>query len=270
MHALTPRTPVTHLFASTALALGLASCADLEGGDETTLGERGRVGFAYDRSCFFDCPIEQPLLVGTRETIQLTGPGDDEGIRARTSDDDLIELAVERDCFCERRDGHPGRLEIADDATCEDAWRKHCDNLVLVRAKKAGDARLELRDHQDELVDAIELHLRKAHAAAFFATHTDRLGTQEATSLELAEGEQVDLEVELYDAQGLVLLAPEGVTWRIEDDGVASVSAWLIGTGAEVEAGLTVTVQARAPGTTDVHVVVPGLDASIPLRVSAP
>ena len=95
--------------------------------EEGSLGESGRVAFGYDRSCFFECPIEQPLLVGAKETIAVTGPGDDPGVTAHTPDDDLVDLAMQRECFCERLDGSPGRLEIASDADCEGPWRKHCE-----------------------------------------------------------------------------------------------------------------------------------------------
>lgn len=252
------------LFAVTALAVG---CAPLNQ-DGQSLGELGQVAFGYDRSCFFECAIEQPLLVGTRETIQVTGPGDDEGISASTPDDDIVDLAMERDCFCERKDGNPGRLEIANDAGCAGAWRKHCDNTILVEARRAGDARLQLHDARHDLVDTVRLLVRKADRAAFFATYEDRLGTLETDALELTAGERLDLEVELYDTDGVVLLAPEGVAWSVENETLAIVSAWLIGMGKEVSAGLSVGVEAMSPGKTKVTVSVPGLDASIPLTVT--
>lgn len=253
------------LAAIAALAVGCAPTDE----DGQTLGELGQVAFGYDQSCFFECAIEQPLLVGAREKIQVTGPGDDEGITASTPDDDIIDLALERDCFCEREDGNPGRLDIANDADCTGAWRKHCDNIIPVEAKKAGDAHLELHDAQHHLVDRVRLFVRKADRAAFFATYADRLGTLETDALELAAGERLDLEVELYDADGVALLAPGGVSWSIENDTIAIVSAWLIGMGKEVSAGLSVGVEAMSPGKTKVTVSVPGLDASIPVTVTA-
>lgn len=255
--------------ALTVIALGAMGCAPMDD-DGASLGELGHVAFGYDQSCFFECAIEQPLLVGTRETIQVTGPGDDEGITASTPDDDVVALAMERDCFCERRDGHPGQLEIANDAACTGPWRKHCDNTILVEAKKAGDARLQLHDARHDLVDTVRLLVRKADRAVFFATYEDRLGTLQADALDLAAGERLDLEVELYDADGIALLAPEGVAWGVEDEKVAIVSAWLIGMGKEVSAGLSIGVEAMGAGTTHVIVRVPGLEASIPLTVTKP
>jgi hypothetical protein len=270
MHTLRTRVPttVTRLpLVALVIAVGAAGCAPLDN-DGESLGDLGLVGFGYDQSCFFECPIEQPLLVGAKEKIQVTGPGDDAGIVASTPNEDIVDLAMERDCFCEREDGNPGQLDIAKDATCPRAWKKHCDNIILVEAKKAGDARLELHSELKRLVDSVRLHVREADRAAFFATYMDRLGTLEAEDLDLAEGEKVELEVELYDEDGLVLLAPGGVSWSVGDESVAIVSAWLVGMGKEVEAGLGVSIEAKAAGATDVTVTVPGLESSIPLTVT--
>ena len=54
-----------------ALVLACAGC----GGDDFgsgTVGDDGRVEFSFQRSCFFGCPLEQPLLVGARERIELS------------------------------------------------------------------------------------------------------------------------------------------------------------------------------------------------------
>src|ERR1043165_3840758 len=71
---------------------------------DSSLGELGRVAFRYQRSCFFGCPLAQPLLSGTRERILVTEAGNDRGVRAQTSDSAVAEFAMQRDCYCERED----------------------------------------------------------------------------------------------------------------------------------------------------------------------
>src|SRR4051794_30674846 len=89
--------------------VGSAGCKD-DGSEDGTPGELGRVAFTYQQSCFFGCPLEQPLLAGTRETIAVTGAGDEEGVTAQSSDEGVAELAIEHACYCERDDEHGGQI----------------------------------------------------------------------------------------------------------------------------------------------------------------
>lgn len=230
-------------------------------------GELDRVSFAYQRSCFFGCPLAQPLLAGTRERITLDGPGDGEGVRVESSASEHAEFALERACFCQRSDGAGGRIEIADGAGCKAPYRKHCDNDVLVQAGSAGRARLELFDARDALIDRATVIVAEAESAEFEATFADRLGAVAGESFELAAGESFELALALYDAEGQKLLAPEGVHYRVQDADVATVNAFLLGGGAELQAGLDVVVNGKAAGETELEVDVPGLQAQVMLRV---
>lgn len=235
---------------------------------EGQLGELGRVQFTYARSCFFGCLLEQPLLVGTRETIRVTDAGNDPRVKARTEDDEVIELAVERQCHCKREDT-TGQIDIALDGTCEEPWFMSCENLIQVGALQAGDALLELRDGSDALVDRITVHVEEADHARFFGTLPNALGERDDDTFELPVDSRLELRVELYDEQGLELLAPEGVTWRVADPEVATISAFLSGEGAQVEAGREIVVDTHDPGETTVEVEVPGLTAEVTVEVSS-
>jgi hypothetical protein len=247
-------------------ALTAASCQEEELGDGTP-GEMGRVSFGYDRSCFFTCPMEQPLLAGTREKISVDGPGDDRGVEPYTDEPKVAVFAVERDCFCEREDPDT-QIEVAEGASCKNGFEKHCDNTILVEAGVAGEAVLELRDEDGEPVDRVTVIVREADRARFEASYLDRLEAMEGEAFELEVGETIDLEVTLYDYEGQKLLAPEGVTWRVEDDAVANVSTWLGGGGAEIHAGLSADVHGEAPGKTRLTVEVPGLEADVLITVA--
>jgi len=260
--------------AAAFLAAGLAAagCAKPPAGDpggDGTLGDEGRVWFEYERSCFFGCPLEQPLLSGARESIGVDGAGDAEGVIAVSSDPAVAAVALERECYCAREDDRLGRLAIDRDADCPDAWRKHCDNRILIEGGVPGVATLELRDGS-ALVDRVRVVVHEAETARFFTTYADRLGEQEGTALELGATEQAAVRAELYDAEGLGLLAPEGVRWTVADAAVATLVAFSFGAGADVAAGLEVDVQALAAGATALTVSVPGLDSVLDVAVSAP
>ncbi|MDD9932563.1 MAG: hypothetical protein OXT09_03120, partial [Myxococcales bacterium] len=204
-----------------AAALLLGWGAALAGGCEKddfgagTVGEEGEVEFSFQRSCFFGCPLEQPLLVGARERIEVSDAGDGEGVEVRVSDPEVLEVALSRDCFCERRDDRPGRLDIAEDGSCDErAWRKHCDNNIDVEALAAGESFVILEGPDGE-IDRAEVLVREADRAEFEAIFPDQLGTHELESLELGAEDRVEVEVFLYEENGLKLLAPEGVTWRM-------------------------------------------------------
>lgn len=252
-------------FARVAVA-ALVGCAPV-GGDGHTRGEFGQVHFSYKRSCFFGCPIDQPLLSGTREAIELSGRGNDEGIAAKSSDKDVAVFAVERACYCERKDDSNVRVDIAKDAHCEGVFLKTCENTVLVEAKAAGDAKLTLTAEDGSTVDRVTVQVRNADQSLFVATFADRLGSMEANKLDLSEGDTVELKIELFDADGRKLLAPEAVTWRVDDDTIAAVSAFLVGPSGEIQTGLSASVHALAAGEAELTVDVPGNDGTLALHV---
>lgn len=250
---------------SCCLVLALLGCGDQS--VAATLGEQGRVEFQFRRSCFFGCPLEQPLLKGARETIDVDGAGDDEDVQVSVSDRDVLDFAVERECVCRRSSESGGGLQIAEDASCQSPRKKHCDNMILVEALKVGESFVELHDEDGDLIDRAEVFVRKADSALFEAIYPDRLGSFEGTEFELSSDESIDVEVTLYDAEGVELLAPEGVHWAMADPDVAIVNAWLIGRGEQVDAGLGVSVEGVGKGATELSVDVPGLEATVDIIV---
>jgi hypothetical protein len=249
------------------LIAALAGACQSDATIDSSLGELGRVSFRYQRSCFFGCPLAQPLLSGTRERIALSSEGNVEGLRVKSSDADVAEFAIQRDCYCEREDDVGGRIEVDEDARCSAPRTKRCENQILVQAKGAGDADLELRDSHAAVIDRTTLLVREAQSARFRGTRSSALGPREATSFELREAETLDLELTLFDSHGRALLAPEGVHWRSTDASVASVTAFLQAGGAELDAGLDVVVHGDTAGEAEVGVEVPGLEAMVQCQV---
>jgi hypothetical protein len=254
-----------------SLSLGAACLVGCEGpAPDPALGELGRVQFSYQRSCFFGCSLDQPLLSGTREAIAVTGDGDAQAVTAESSAPEVAQFAVERDCYCARNDQLGGRVEVAEDAACDAPRVKHCDNQVLVRAGSVGDATLQLDDAAGQAIDRATILVRAADRARFRGTLASQLGALEASAFQVDIGDTLGLELTLYDAQGRELLAPEGVHWSSSAADVASVSAFLQAGGAELDAGLKVVVDPHAQGEAEIGVEVPGLSTSVQVTVSAP
>lgn len=260
------KTGIARLGLGAAIA-ALAGCAPDDGKSSGTPGELGHVDFNYQRSCFFGCPLEQPLLAGTREQIEVSARGDAEGVRVKSSNPDVAEFKLQRACYCERSD-NDSRLDIREDAKCEGVWHKHCDNQVLVEAHDPGSTWVELHEADGTLIDRARVLVHEAHDAQFAATLPDQLGSDEGTRFDLANGQSLGLQLTLYDAKGLKLLAPEGVDWHVDDVQIATLSGFLIPAGADVHDGLAVTVQAAGPGNTSVHVEVPGLSDEVAIHVT--
>ena len=251
--------PHTPRFALVLLLVAGGACKPIEDKTGGTPGDKGNVEFTYQSGCFFGCPLEQPLLSGTHQVIQVTDPGDVEDLTVRSSDEEVAVFSMERACFCERADS-TRRVDIALDAKCDAPWRKHCDNRVQVEAVADGDARLELRDAHDAVLDRVTVLVRDADRAEFAVTFDDRAGTKQGTHFKAAPGDSLELAATLFDDAGRKLLATDGLKWRTTDAEVATLSAWLRGSGAEVSTGLSVTVQVKSAGSAEVGITVPGLD----------
>ena len=92
-------------------------------------------------------------------------------------------------------------------------------------------------------------------------------GPIETTDFALRVGDEAQVEVELYDAEGRELLAPVGVHWSVDDPAVATVSAFLIASAPMLDDGLAVDLHAVAPGDTMLSVTVPGLEDAASVSV---
>jgi hypothetical protein len=246
---------------------GCSSSSEFDTDETGTLGQAGRVRFSYQRSCFFGCSLDQPLLSGARESIALSRPGDLEGLEVESEDEDVAEFAVERECYCERDDQHEGRLEISLDGTCEGIWSKRCDNQVLIRANGPGDTTLGLRTPEGSLIDRVAVHVEDAEEARFLAVFPDKLGSQPGESFEAETGTQFELNLDLLGQNGLKLLAPDAVSWRSLDPDIAQLSAFLVAPAESLTGGLSVTVDALAAGATEIEVDVPGVRERVTLDV---
>ena len=252
-----------------AVAVAFMGCAPADDvGPGGTFGTEKRVRFSYQRGCFFGCPIGQPLLAGSQQTVTLTGPGNELGITAASSDPEVVELSLQSQCFCEQ-DGGDSRIEIKDDASCRVHENKTCENSVLVQAHEEGDVYLELHEPGGELIDRIQLEVREADSAQFSITLPGAPGPERTEDFRLRVGDKAQVGIELFDVEGRELLAPMGVHWSVDDAEVANLSAFLIGGAPMLDDGLGVDLNAIGPGEALLRVSVPGLDAAAAVQVDA-
>lgn len=250
-----------------SMVASFAACAGPQDGPDGTYGTEHRVTFSYRRGCFFGCPIRQPLLAGSQQTVNVSGPGDDADVRVESSDPDVAELSLTSQCFCDQA-GSDSAIEIASDASCRSGEKKRCENGVEVQAHDPGDVLLELYGGDGDLIDWIRLEVREADRAQFSITLPGAPGPTKTEDFELRVGDKAQVEVELYDGEGRELLAPVGVHWSVGDAAIATVTGFLNAGGAMLDDGLGVDLNGVAAGETVLAVSVPGLDDSAGVSVT--
>jgi hypothetical protein len=266
MHKTSSFVRFRHALAATALLLTLGGCEERKTVDGQ-LGELGRIEFTYTRSCFFGCIVDQPLLAGTREVIRLDGPSAARPkMSASAVDEDVAKVAMDRQCYCARKDT-TGRVDVALDGMCEEPWEMTCENKIIIEAREPGDTQIEVHDENDLLVDRVTVRVKQADRARFFGTLPDEVGEEMGDRFALPAESRLQLRLELYDESGIELLAPEGVTWSVSDPEVATLNAFLIGAGAEVSAGRDMVVETHDAGVASIEIEVPGLRAAIDVEV---
>jgi hypothetical protein len=245
-------------------SLVIVGCLDI-GQDEACRPRSDEV--AYQQGCLFGCPLDQPLLSGSHQRISLDDAGDVASVEVSSSDDSVAAFALERRCYCERRDSG-AQIEIDEDARCSPVADKHCDNVVLVHARQAGEADFVL-EKGEKTIERARVIVRDAASVRLKATYADRLGAESVSALALAAGEEAQLELELYDDEGRKLLASDAVSWSIDDDATATLTAWLIGSGPKLDAGTSVTLRAKNEGQTRLNIAVSGLERAFEVEVAA-
>jgi hypothetical protein len=206
------------------------------------------------------------MLAGSSQTIDVDKPGDVEGVSVRSSNESVAEFAVERECQCER-DDFDGTLDIENSASCPSPWLKRCDNRILVQTHGPGRATLAMFSSGNVPLDQVEIDVRAADHIALWVTRSDSLGQERASEQDVSVGGKLEVEAAIYARDGLELLAVDGVDWESSDSDVAVVSAFLLGRGAEIEAGKSATVEALAEGEAVIRVQTPSASAELALSV---
>jgi hypothetical protein len=260
------KTSATQMISLGFLALSLLpACAP----GESTEGELGRVQFSYGASCLFGCGLDEALLEGSTERIDVTGPGDAGGIQARSDSTEVASFQVSRSCACTREgpnwsEGH----SVAVDAACDDGWVKECNNAIHVSAHSEGDTRLTLLDAQGAIVDSATVRVRRAQEVRFAQVLDGHNERPEISGLSLAVGETRTVSVQVFDADGQQLLARDGLSWSTSD---AAVVAFPTFVAPEAEPGhdrAIVSLQGMASGTATLSVVASGRTGVLPVNVA--
>ncbi len=260
-------------FALTALVAATTSACSMQLGQSTT-GELGHVDFSYGATCFFGCSMDRPVLVGGSERVDVTGPGDAEGVTAASTNPTIAEFNVKRSCGCEQQSGNSASGTTVDaQGQCPSGFTKSCDNAVDMRALAEGDSKLELFDAEGSLIDRVTVHVRKAASAQFQQSSNGLQDAKPIDRLVVKSGSTVTLSAVLYDANGQQLIARDAVDWGSQDASVAGFPTYKILSPDAVDDSAQdqsdfITVQGVQPGKTTIQLKVPGLAQGVPVTVT--
>ena len=221
-------------FSSRCLALSLPFVfLAVAWGDEdsvdTTLGDSGRLQLTYHRSSIFDDtrPAREPLAEGAHAVIRVHGDDPLARYRAQISGEAVtIEDQDRLYCMCrESFESGESAHSVPSSDTCRPPAQKQCDRLISVKGVKAGQATLEFRGADDQVLDTVPL---STVAVARLAPMIRITGIEGGRITELAPQSDGSFEtfgpVKLYlsakalDASGKELEAsPEDVTFSTDD-----------------------------------------------------
>jgi len=249
-------------FAVVAALGAVAGCDPFP--DDSTLGEKGRVEFAYASQCFLDCSLDHPMAVGSTELITIDGAES----YAFSSSNVKVATFVKKQvsCGCERSSGNDaegyGPVDI--DGQCQDGYQKTCNTYIEARGLGDGDVELVVRDDAGELVDQVRVQVRAAKSATFSRYANDEW--TEAADISGQPGQQLPIGAVFRDVEGRPLLTSKGVSWTSDDDAIVEVKQqdallnWSRGN------------QARATfheeGETTVRAKLGDLEVELPVRVA--
>ncbi len=259
--------------AAVALAAAGTSACSMKLGDSTS-GDLGRVDFSYGASCFFGCSLDRPVLVGASERIDLTGPGDAQGVTAVSAEPAIAGFNLKRTCSCEKSSSNSAEGMSTDaQGQCPDGFTKTCDNAVDMQALGAGDAKLELFDPQGQLLDRVTVHVRRASSVQFEQSKNGLQDSQPINQLVVKSGDTVTLSAKLLADDGQQLIARHAVSWGSDNTSVAGFPTYTLLTPDSVEGSTHdqsdwVTVKGVQPGSTQISVKVAGLVQAVPVTVT--
>lgn len=238
------------------LASALAVACEPQG---STTGDLGRVEFSYGASCLAGCGLERPLLAGSTERIDVSGPGDAADIQVRSSRPEVATFVLSRSCSCARQSGNAAEVHsVSPDAACADGWEKECQNAILVSAHAPGDTELGLIRADGQLLDQATIRVHRAESIEFSA----------GERVEAVVGQTESVAVVVRDADGQELLAHDGLRWTSSDPFVLAFST--LG-GPASEPGhqrASVSVVGVAPGAAALSVVAGEAEASLLFNIS--
>ncbi len=195
------------LLALATFVLPLAGCFDLDLGDSTE-GEEGQVEFAYASfdNCLFGCSVEQPMMLGTVESISVNPKEELGGLRAESSHPDVFSVTMTESLSCCTHDGSSSTCaSVASESECKDVLEH--SYAAEVEAKAQGTAKLVIRTKDGNVLDQVALSIRKPFR---FATSCEPDLSSDPELIELSAGTTCNFELKAFDILGTELRAQHG------------------------------------------------------------
>ncbi len=169
-----------------------------------TNGDQGRATFSYD-ACLFGCTVDQPMMDGTRESIQVHASSIPR-VTVSSSDPSILGVGdATHDCC--QSDGTCATVDLATVCGIGETTSFLHVNVV---AQHAGTAKLELRTQDGNVFDSVSMTIASAAS----------LSVQCDPAI-LAKGQSCAFVWIARDASDVELRATTGVELTTSDTGVA-------------------------------------------------
>ncbi len=226
-------------------------------GCNSTVGTDDRASFAYEsgHGCLLSCDTGKPLMLGTTESLTVTGIPATNGITLTASASSVVAVGDHTTTYtCDA----PGTstTSTAGDA-CPSGTTKHVMMEVSILALAAGHAMLDVNNADGSLFDSLPLTVL-APAKLQLVNPDDAV----VSSVTVAHGVIVNLSMIAFDAHGVELQASQGFTFAAADPTIADTQ----------EHDFTVVspdlaVHGDAPGTTSITVSAASAETSLAVTV---
>jgi hypothetical protein len=248
------------------LALPAVAACNFHLGDSTAGGDTGRVTFSYESGdgCFFGCAMD-PLMVGTTELVNAQLASTYAGATVVVDDPSVLSVSGTNTTCC---------TTSGSSSSCNTSATQQCqsgDQQSLgfeVTALRTGSTKLRVMQGASE-IDGIVLSI------AAPAQITPYCGQGPASTVSMATGDTCAVGWTVNDAQGNKLQGSQGISLSVADPGVAVFTSLGVPAAQSVpdaQMGALLgssTLEAFAPGQTQLVATVGGISGQVPVSVKS-
>lgn len=237
----------------------MSACSDDSDQSSHTLGDQGRVEFTYYPGWFAAYSLDHGLLPGANVRIGMSGPGNQVGVAAASSNPDVARFSMApRTCSCSSSDGNEAYgYSLDENEDCKPNEQKECHNYIDVASVTPGSARLELRAGNQEIIDSVTVIVSTATSGYLEARRSD--GEDQPKRVEaitIRQNESLTLSAYFADGDGKEVLG-EVARYTVDDPQVAALDQFLVW-----------SLTGASPGTTTLRVSAPDMQLEIPVTVN--
>jgi hypothetical protein len=225
----------------------------------SSTGELDTLRFQYRESaCVFGCSLERPVLQGSAVVIEARGGDVNVRRHARLANSTVGRIESQQEsCYCEAN-GNARGVELS--GLCPASETKTCRISVQIETLAAGDAKLEIVDAEERVMDRIAVNVR---SAVRMETRVKSDASVSGGRYEVRRGKEIALECRAFTADGKELIVGRhGVSHQYADKSVMQPGGIDILGSSDVE-----IMTASKVGETVVTARVAGAEQQVRFRV---